>query len=342
MALTDTLTTEILPFFDRRLRDQIFMSVALLEYLWQNVYPVPGGSQINEQVAILANPNAGVYGGGVSTLAADFIGNATEASFPPCYYFYSVAIPNTYAILNEGEGMIIDIIAAQYENALMSLNNVLGQDVYGDGTPRNGAPTLSGLNAITTYSADPGGGAYGGISRVGSSGSFNAPVGTAPWWNSTNLTVNGGAQTTWKGSLNPGASTAISWNAIIQLVQACTVGQFRPRAFFSGLTAYSSAVNLMTNIVRQMNLSETSIGRQGFTGIAFGDILMVQDDQCNTGTIYAVNDLVKFRPWRDGFFRQFPWRQPPNALVDIMYGLLVCNMTCNRPNTVARETGILS
>ena len=336
----DTINTEILPFFDRKLRDQIFMSTSAFEYLWQQVDPVPGGLQINEQIAYLASPNANVFAGGVEELPATFVGNATQAAFPPCYYFYSIAIPNTLVILNEGDGMIIDIISAQYENALMSLNNVLGQDVYGDGTPRNGAPTLSGLNAITTTDADPGGGAYGGISRTGSSGSFKAPVGNAPWWNGVNMTVGGGAQTFWKGTVNPGTATSLSMQAIIALISACTVGQFRPRLMLAGLTAYNSFANLMTNIVRQAPIA--AIGRQGFTGLAFADIIMIQDDQCDAGTVYAVNDLLKFRPWSSGFFRQLPWRQPPNALVDIKYGLIVVNVTHGRPNTIGRMTGILS
>ena len=340
MALTDSLTTEILPYYDRRLRDNIFMSTALFEYLWQQVDPVPGGLQINEQIAYLATPHAGVFAGGISELPATYLGNATQATFPPCYYFYSIAIPSTPAILNEGDGMIIDIVSAQYENALMSLNDVLGGDCYGDATPRNGAPTLSGLGAICTNSADGGGGAYGGISRIGSSGSFAAPVGPAPWWNSVVLTVNGGAQTMFKGTVNPGAVTTLSWQAIIALMTACTVGQFRPRVMFAGLTAYNAGLNLMTNIVRQDDLRGNGLGKQGFTGIAFGDVLFVQDDHATAGSIYALNDLVKFRPWRDGFFRQFPWRQPPQQLVDIKYGLLICNLTCNRPNTVGVMTGI--
>ncbi len=146
----DTIATEILPYFDRQLRDNIFMSTALFEYLWQNVKPVNGGLQINQQIAYLSSPNANVFAGGVSELPATFVGNATQTTFPPCYYFYSVAIPDTTVILNEDEGQIIDVIAAQYETALMSLNNVLGQDVYGNASPRNGAPTLSGLGSIVT------------------------------------------------------------------------------------------------------------------------------------------------------------------------------------------------
>lgn len=334
----DTISSSILPYFDRKLRDNLFMSTPLFEYMWQHVEPVDGGLVINEQIAYLSSPNAGVFAGGVSELPASFIGNTTQATFPPCYYFYSVAIPDTTVILNEGEGQIIDIIAAQYETALMSLNNVLGQDVYGDSTPRSGAPTLSGLNAVVTSGADPGGGAYGGITRVGSSGSFKAPVGNAAFWNGNALTINGGAQTVWKGTFNTGTATTLSLSALIQLITACQVGQYRPEVLFSDVTSWVAFFNLMTNIVRQAPIAE--IGRQGFTGLAIADVIMVQDDQCPAGTVYAINNMFKFRPWRGGFFRQLPWRQPPNALVNIKYGLLVANLTHQRPNTMGSLSGI--
>ena len=333
----DTIATEVLPYFDRQLRDNIFMSTAFFEYMWQNVKPVNGGLQINEQIAYLSSPHANVFAGGVSELPATFVGNATQTTFPPCYYFYSLAIPDTTVILNEDEGQIIDIIAAQYETALMSLNNVLGQDVYGAAAPRNGAPTLSGLGSVVTFGADPAGGAYGGITRVGASGSFSAPVGNA-FWNSNALTINGGSQTVWKGTVNTGAATTLTLLAIQQLVSVCSVGQFRPRILFSDMTSYNAYFNLLTNIVRQASIAP--IGRQGFTGLSFADLIMVLDDQCPAGTIFAVNDILKFRPWRDGFFRQLPWRQPPNALVNIKYGLLVANMTHTRPNTMGSLSGI--
>ena len=339
MALSpDTISTSILQYFDRALRDNIFMSTPFFEYMWQNVDPVDGGLVINQQIAYLASPNANVFAGGVSELPATFVGNATQSTFPPCYYFYSVAIPDTTIILNENEGMILDIIEAQYETALQSLNNVLGQDVYGDSTPRNGAPTLSGLQAIVTSGADPGGGAYGGISRVGSSGSFKAPTGNAPWWNANALTINGGSQTVWKGTVNTGSGTLLTLNALQALISVCQVGQFRPRLMVADLTSYNAFFNLMTNIVRQAPLAD--VGRQGFKGLALADIIMVQDDQCPSGTVFAVNDILKLRPWRGGFFKQLPWRQPPNALVNIKYGIVILNMTHNRPNTMGSLSGI--
>jgi hypothetical protein len=333
----DTIASSILPYYERQLRDNIFMSTALFEFMWQNVKPVKGGLVINEQIAYLSSPNAGVFAGGVSELPATFIGNTTQAAFPPCYYFYSVAIPDTTIILNENEGQIIDIIAAQYETAVMSLNNVLGQDVYGTSATRGGAPTLSGLGAVVTSDADPAGGAYGGISRASSTGSFSSYTGNA-WWNGNALTINGGSQTVWKGTINTGTATTLTLLAMQQLLTSCQVGMFRPKVIFCDWTVYNAFFNLLTNIVREAPIAK--IGRQGFTGLAFADTIVVQDDQCTSGTAYAVNDIWKFRPWEGGFFRQLPWRQPPNSLVNIKYGLLIANMTHQRPNTMGSLSGI--
>lgn len=335
---TDTINSEILPNFDRELRDNFFVSTALFEFLYQQIDPVDGGLYITEQISYTNSPNADVFAGGVAELPATFIGNATQATFPPCYYFYSVAIPDTTIILNKNEGQIIDIIAAQYELALMSLNQKLGADVYGDATPRNGAPTLSGLNAIITTAADPAGGAYGGITRVGATAStFSSPVGNA-FWNGNAMTVNGGSQTFWLGTVNPGTSTLLSLLAVQQLISICQVGQFRPLAIFADMTAYNAYQNLLFQFVREAPIA--SIGRAGYTGLAYGDILIVKDDNCPSGSMYAVNDLLKFRPWEGGFFTQAPWRQPPNALVNIKYGLLIANMAHQRPNTMGKLTGI--
>ena len=336
----DTIDSSILPNFDRKLRDNIFMSTALFEYMWQNVEPVDGGLTITEQIAYLASPNADSWGGGNAELPATFVGNTTEATFPPCYYFYSIAIPDTTIILNKNEGQIIDIIKAQYETALMSLNQVLGEDVYGDSTARNGGPTLSGIGAVCTTAADPAGGAYGGISRIGSSGAFTAPTGNAAWWNSNPLAIAGGTQTRWKGTVAQGANAQLDIVSLQNLVSLCTVGQYRPKVLVAGFTAFNAYHNLLVETVRQAPVA--AIGKQGFTGLAYADLVMIQDDQCTTGTIVAVNDMWKLRPWNGAFFRQLPWRQPPNALVNIKYGVLIANLAHSRPNTMGQLTGITS
>lgn len=334
----DTINSSILPNFSRKLRDNFFTSTVALEYLLNCISPVDGGLYIVEEILYNQNPNANVFAGGVAQLPASFVGNTTQATFNPIYYFGSVAIPDSVTILNKSEGEIIDVIAAQYEHMLMSLAEVLGNDVYGDATPRSGIPTLSGLGAVNTSGSDPGGGPYGGISRSGSSGSFKAPVGNAPFWNANVLTINGGAQTVWKGTVNPGSVTTMSFGALFALMMACTIGQYRPKILLTDLIGYQAYANVVQQTVRQSALEP--VMKQGMSGLSFADIPMFQDDKCPSGSVYAVNDLFVLRPWRDGFFVVTPWRQPSNALVNIKYLLLVCNLVHTRPNTMGVMTGI--
>lgn len=334
----DTLNTSILPSFGRKLRDNFFTSHPIFEFMLNSLRKVDGGLNITEQILYNQNPQADNFAGGVATLPANFIGNSTNAVFPPTYYYFSVSIPDTFAVLNRGEGQIIDLIAAQYEHALMSLVERIGFDLYGDGTPRNGAPIMWGLGGIITSGSNPGGGAYGGISRTGSSGSFRNPTGQAAWWNGNAVVINSGAQTFWKGAINTGSSTLLSLSAMFQCLMISTLGQYRPLGIFCDITAFTAYANLLMATVRQSPVEDTF--KQGPTALTFAGLPVFQDDKCNTGSMYFVNDLWKFCPWAGGFFEITPWRQPSNALVNIKYGLLVANTIHTRPNTMTSLTGI--
>jgi hypothetical protein len=336
----DTISSSVLPSYDRELRDNVLTSVSLLEWLFdtENVQEVNGGLYIATQIAYNPSPNANSYAGGMSQLPATFVGNTTTATFPPCYYFFSVAIPDTTLFLNRDDGEIIDLITAQYEWAKASLIDVIGADAYGDSTPRNGGPTLSGLAAINTYNADPGGGAYGGITRIGSTGTFKSNSGPAPFWNANVLTVNGGQQVGWSGTVNTGNQTILTVQAIQAMVSLASVGQYRPRAIVGDKICYNSYLNLTTATLRNNDLDGN--GTQGFKTLDFAGLPLFQDDKCPTGTLYTLNDLLKLRPWKGAFFTTLPWRQPSNALVNIKYGLVIMNMVHTRPNTMAVMSGV--
>jgi hypothetical protein len=220
----------------------------------------------------------------------------------------------------------------------MGLVEKIGTDMYSDGTPRNGVPVLMGLNAVCTTGADPGGGAYGGITRIGSSGSFKAPVGSAPWWNANVITINGGSQTVWKGTVNPGTSTYSSYQAYFAFMIANTLGMYRPLAFLTDLIGYQGYANLVVQTVRQTPLE--GILRNGARALSFADIPIIQDDKCPTGSLYAINDLLKWCIWKNGAFVETPWRQPSNALVNIKYVVLVNALKHERPNTIGVMTNI--
>lgn len=334
----DTLNSSILPAFGRKLRDNFFTSAPIFEFMLNSVRKIDGGLNITEQILYNQDPQADNFAGGVAQLPANFIGNTTNAVFPPTYYYFSVAIPDTYAILNRGEGQIIDLIAAQYEHALMSLVDKIGFDLYSDGTPRNGAPIMWGLGGIITSGSDPGGGAYGGITRIGSSGTFKAPTGSAAWWNGNPVVINSGSQSFWKGTINTGTATLLSLSAMFQSLLISTLGPYRPLGVFTDLTGFTAYANLVMQTVRQLPSDE--IFKQGPTALTFAGLPIFQDDKCNTGSMYFVNDLWKFCPWAGGFFEITPWRQPSNSLVNIKYGLLVAQTIHTRPNTMTSLTGI--
>ncbi len=334
----DTIATEIIPNYSRKLRDDVTMATPTWEYLFDNVEEVDGGSQITEQINYQLSPNADVFAGGVAPVNADFINSATNATFPPVYYWYSVMIPDTLKILARGEGEVINIFNGQFEVALQSLIQKLGGDVWGDASPRNGAPTLSGIQAASTYSVDPAGGAFGGISRLNSTGTFKTPSGNAAFWNAVSLAINGGAQTCWKGVVDTGNATVTSAQAMMAFISACTVGKYRPNVLVGDNTAWNGMHSVVTQTVLQAPLQIE--GGVGYPTISFAGIPLLQDDFAPTGTWAAMNGLYKLRPWKQGFFVQLEPVRPYNAFATIYYGLLVMNMVHTRPNTIGIMNGI--
>jgi hypothetical protein len=336
----DTLTSSTLQAFNRKLRDNFFTSTTAFELFTSLIERVDGGSFIQDQIMYNASPQADVWPGGVATASADFIGNTTSATYNPVYYLGAIGIPDTFAIHNQGQGMIVDLVAAQYEQMLMSLVEKIGTDMYSDGTPRNGIPVLFGLNAICTSGADGGGGPYGGITRVGSSGSFKNPTGPAAWWCANVLTINGGSQQIWQGAVNTGTSTATSYQAYFAFLISATLGMYRPLAFLCDIIAYQGFGSLVVQSVRQTPLE--GVLRNGARALSFADCPIIMDNKCPTGSIYSVNDLLRWCIWRNGAFVETPWRQPSNALVNIKYVVLVNALKHERPNTMSVMTGILS
>jgi len=334
----DTVTSSVLPAFTEELRDNFFVSHTAFDWLIQDVEVIEGGLYIADQILYNLNPNADVWGGGVSTLPLSFVQNTTQATFNPIYYAGSVTIPDTIMILDQGDRAIIDLVSAQFEHMLMSFIDKMSTDLYSDGTPRNGLPILQGLNAACTYSADPGMGPYGGITRVGSSGTNAAPVGPAPFWNAAVLTINGGSQPTWIGNVNPGTSTTMSVGAMIAARIAGSVGQFESDLVLTDNIGYQAYLNLVTQTVRQS--ASTEVMSQGAKGIEFAGVRVVKDDKCPSGTMYFLNDLFRLCIWRNGAFVMSPWRQTVDALVNTMFVIFVGACRTTRPNTLVKMSGI--
>lgn len=340
ILVPDTITSSTLAYYNRKLRDEYFTSTALAEFLLNaGIKPVEGGLNFTHPIMYTLSAQADVWGGAVQQLTANFTPNTTLAVWPPVYYYGAIGIPDTVAILNQGQAQIVDIVEAQYEQMLMSLIERFAIDLYSDGTPRNGYLIPQGLRAICTSGSNPGGGAYAGIDRSTSSGYWGNPVGPAPWWNANVLPINNGPTTVWsKQSVNPGTSTTMSYNALWAWLISATVGMYRPLAGMADAVAYQAIGNLFVAIGRESTLE--AVFKQGARGLCFSDVPIFQDDKCPQGSLFSVNDLLELRVWKNALFAETEWRQPSNQMVNIKYLLLICALAHSRPNTMTYMSGI--
>jgi hypothetical protein len=335
----DTVNSSTLGYYNRRARDQFFTSTSGFQFLLNSgIKPVDGGITYNQPIIYNTSPQAGVWGGGVQQIQANFIPNTTLATWSPAYYYGAIGIPDTVAIQNQGQSQIVDIVEAQYEQMVMALIERLGIDFYGNGAAQGGFYPIQGLGALGTSGSDPAV-PYGNISRVGSSGSWSAPVGQAPWWNAAVISINGGAQSVWsKPSVNPGTSTLMSYNALFAWLLAGSVGMYRPMCGFTDAIGYQAIGNLFVAIARESSVEK--VFANGPQGLDFAGIPIFQDDKCTSGTLYGLNDMLELRVWKNALFVETPWRQPSNAMVNVKFLLLIAAMVHSRPNTVPILTGI--
>lgn len=335
----DTVTSSTLGYYNRRARDQVFTSTSAMQFMLNSgIKPVDGGLTYNQPIIYNTSPQAGVWGGATQTLTANFVPNTTLATWSPAYYYGAVGIPDTVAILNQGQSQVVDVVEAQYEQMVMSLIERLGIDFYGNGAAQGGFYPIQGLAALGTSGSDPSL-PYGNISRVGSSGSWSAPVGSAPWWNAAVISINGGAQAVWsKPSINPGTSTTMSYNALFAWLLAGSVGLYRPMAGFTDAIGYQAIGNLFVAMARQDGNNE--MFRNGPQALNWNGLPIFQDDKCTSGTLYGVNDMLELRVWKNALFVETPWRQPSNAMVNVKFLLLIAALVHSRPNTMPVMTGI--
>lgn len=337
--IPNTLNTAIDRKYSRQLWDNLFLGTPLMNMMTEDFEEVDGGRVIVDEISYQTSPNAGVWGGGVNQLNSSFVGHMTEVTQNPCYYYWAVAIPDTYEILNSDGAQLINIVEAQLELAEMTLRNLLGNHIFGDGTTINGFSTIAGLKSIITFGTDPAGGAYGGVTRVGASGDFDTPVGNG-FWNGNSVAINAnGNVTRWKGTLAFGNTTTLTLAPMQAMYSFCTVNGVGPELMVGSMLTYNAYYNNLVQIVRQPTTDD--LGKQGFTGLMFNNTPMIQDDACDTDSIYFINKrYTKWRPWARANFAITNWRQPADQLVNVKYGLLIVNMTCTRPNTMGRLTAI--
>lgn len=167
------------------LADNVTNNNAVLKYLSKkgNVKPIDGGNVILQEIAFAQNGNAGFYSGyeTLPTAAQDVISaaqfNIAQAACP-------VTISGLELLQNSGKEQIINLLESRISVAEKTMQNLIAQGIYSDGTGYGGKQ-ITGLQAALNI--NPTTGVYGGIDRA-----------TWSFWRNQKFkaTTDGGAATT--------------------------------------------------------------------------------------------------------------------------------------------------
>lgn len=168
-AFDSALITTTLQAFEKTLEDNIFNDFPLLKMIKMGKMKKSQGHgrDINLPIMYGKNSTAGSYFGSeiLDTSEQDGI---TAATYPWKYVNCSITITGAEEKMNKGESAIISLLGAKIEQARLSLQDVINDMLYADGTGNTGKDIL-GLAALIKDT--PTTGSVGDISRA-----------TYDWW----------------------------------------------------------------------------------------------------------------------------------------------------------------
>ncbi len=210
--------------------------------------------------------------------------------------------------MTEGDEKIIGLLQSRMEVASMTMNELLSQMIFGDGTGNSGKDFDGLLDAVddgTNYDS------YGGISR-----SEN------PWWRAKVDSTGG----------------AITLDAINEMIGACTIGTKKPDLIITTQTLYDKVWARVQPSQRFLD-AKSPLAHVGFSGINFnGHADLIVDNHCPEGYMFFLNtDFWKLVLNRNMNFSWTAEKQPTNQAAYVRQLLTMGNLICTQP----RVQGVL-
>lgn len=257
----------------KKIADNVTKNNALLAKLSQKgkVRPFSGGRLIYEELSFQENGNGGWYSGydALPVAAQDVI---SAAEFSIKQLAVPVPISGLEELQNAGPEAFIDLLEARLGVAEATMQNLISDGLYSDGTGSSGNE-ITGLDAAVPQ--DPTTGTYGGINR-------------ATW-------------TFWQSQLvDPGStptSTTIQGH-MTDLFLECSRGSDKVDLIIGGDTIYQTFVASLQSIQR---VTSSKMAEAGFISTAFMGADVVFDGGIGgfaTATdMYFLNtNYLHFRP----------------------------------------------
>lgn len=320
-AVTDIVATTI-ELRSKTISDNVLNNNAALAYIQSkgNVKMVSGGSEILEEISFAENGNAGWYSGYdlLPVAAQDVLSaarfNLKQAAVP-------VIVSGLEELQNAGPSQMIDLMDGRVTVAESTMQNLISQGLYGDGTG-SGGKTIVGLDAIVPVDASTAAdrvdvGTYGSIDRA--TWSFWRPVYIKPGVALTAATIQAAMNSVWG-----------------KLVR----GREAPDLIVSDTTMWGL---YMASLQSQQRFTDPSSANLGFPSIKFMNADVVLDGGlyypssaygtgATTKTMYFLNTRhLKWRPHSQRNMvplspnRRYAVNQDAEVAILAWAGALTCN-----------------
>jgi hypothetical protein len=257
-ALDATTQKRIIPY----LMDSAAQSNVIAQALFPNIILMDGGSFVEQPVMLSLPTSAVIAYSGPEVFPDNFQELEKGAVFD--WKFYGIKIDFTGPDLakNSGVAAAINILRTRAQAAEIAIKQVIGTDLYGDGTGSAGKAVLGFKAAIDDGSNYD---SYGGVSRA----SFTV-------WKAIRLG-------------NGGTARALTTGLIDTAVQNAMLDTDMPNLFVGSAGLLTKFNQLMQPMQR---IASDEVGSQGFKQVAYRGYPVIYDGQLPTTpreTMYCFN-----------------------------------------------------
>lgn len=284
----DDIVTTTLRNRSGKLADNATRTTALLDRLRRKgkVKPAGGGRTIVQELEVSLNTNASWYAG-YDPLSTNPFEPFSAAEYDWKQAYVPIVWSGLEKLKNMGEFEVIDLVAGRIRNGEKSLNDLVAQASYSDGTGVGGKQ-MHGLGLFVV--ATPTSGVVGGIDR-----------GTNTFWRNVTASVSMSGTLVNLAAANPSDFL----HALNQLAIAATRGSDRPDLYVADAIAYTRYLESLQPIQR---ITDEKLGGYGFTNLKYYGVgsnadFVLDNGYCTTKTVFALNtDYIYLRPHPDRNF----------------------------------------
>lgn len=296
--------------------DLFFNSNALWVRLASKERTILDGGDMIRQPILYDKLNAGSYSG-LDTFDISRRPTKTVLQFDWAQYYVNLTVDGRTLIKTSGAGTkILDLVEAEMETARLTLADLIGTDIYLDGTGNSNKAILgliagidSGANVAT----------YGGINRNDGSVQATAVQG--------NLNTTGGALSLALVNTGMGSATIQPHRPDLLITTQSMWDRFWERSQPSQRTPSGPGFD--------------DLARVGFSAINFNGAAVVVDSKCASGNLWGLNtDFIKLLIHRDRDFQFTGFQKPDNQ--DALLGQILWagQLVVQAPRLQVRMTGL--